>query len=183
MAHENHPLILVDLDMVITDFHGGFESVWTRKFPDRKVVPLSERKSFYLTKDYAPEYTGDIEEILNAEHFLLGLEPLPGAVDGFRTLVETYQHVRICTTSLKNQYSSGEKWQWVSTVFGRKHAEEMIVCNDKTLIKATYLIDDRPSIRGLVVPEWEHILFDQPYNRDVQQKRFTWGDNCDVLYV
>jgi 5'-nucleotidase len=183
MTHMQHPLILVDLDMVITDFHGGFENIWKRKFPDRKVVPLSKRKSFYLTKDYEPEYTQDIEDILNAEHFILGLESLPGAVDGFKAMVKKYQHVRICTTSLKNPHSSGEKWRWVHDTFGRKYAEEMIVCNDKTLIKAAYLIDDRPLIRGVADPEWEHILFDQPYNRDVQQKRFTWGDNFDVLYV
>ena len=172
-------LILVDLDMVITDFHGGFQEVWKREYPDREVIPIEKRTSFYLTKDYEPIYKNDIERIINAEGFLLSLKPLPGAVEGFKELLEQYIDVRVCTTSLKNPFSSGEKWRWVYNHLGQKCAEEMIVCNDKTLIKADYLIDDKPSITGASNPEWKHIIFHQPYNYGIEGWHFGWGEAFD----
>lgn len=39
------------------------------------------------------------------------------------------------------------------------------------------LIDDKPSVTGVESPEWEHVLFDQPYNRDVKDKRRMVGWN------
>ncbi len=171
--------ILVDLDMVVTDFHGGFQEVWEREYPDREVIPIEKRASFYLTKDYDSIYVADIERIINAEGFLLNLKSLPGAVAGFKELIAKYANVRVCTTSLKNPFSSGEKWQWVYKHLGKKCAEEMIVCNDKTLIKADYLIDDRPSITGAATPEWKHIIFHQPYNYGIEGPRFKWGEAFD----
>jgi 5'-nucleotidase len=174
-----HKSILVDLDMVITDFHGGFQEVWEREYPDRKVIPLQNRMSFYLTKDYDQIFEADIERIINAENFLLKLKSLPGAVEGFNMLLERYVSVRVCTTSLKNSFSSGEKWQWVCNHLGKRCAEEMIVCNDKTLIKADYLIDDRPLITGEAAPEWKHVIFHQPYNYGIEGLRYKWGDVFD----
>lgn len=173
----NSGLILIDLDMVITDFHGGFQKIWMQRFPDRDVVSLEQRKNFYLTKDHDVAFANDIEEIINAEYFILNLEPIPGAVEGFAKIVDRYKDVRICTTSLKNPFSSGEKWQWVYQTFGKKAAEEMIICNDKTLIKAAYLIDDKPSISRAAIPEWKHIIFTQPYNRDIKGEHFTWEED------
>ena len=178
---KNKPLILVDLDMVITDFHGGFQEIWEREFPYRKAIGIDSRTSFYLTKDYDPMYEADIERIINAEGFLLNLKPLPGAVEGFKDLLEEHSNVRVCTTSLKNPFSSGEKWQWVFSHLGKKCAEEMIICNDKTLIKADYLIDDRPVIKGAKTPEWKYIIFHQPYNYGIEGPRFKWGDTFDFI--
>lgn len=173
--------ILVDLDMVITDFHGGFQEVWKREYPDRQIIPVEERTSFYLIKDYDSIYEADIERIINAEGFLLNLKPLPGALDGFKELIAKYANVRVCTTSLKNPFSPGEKWQWVYKNLGKKCAEEMIICNDKTLIKADYLIDDRPSITGAVAPEWKHVIFHQSYNHGIEGPRFSWGEAFNFI--
>ena len=168
--------ILVDLDMVITDFDGGFQRVWKQKYPDREIILLKNRKDFYLTNDYDKAFYNDIEEVINAENFLLNLDPLPGAVEGFKQLCELYVNVRICTTSLKHKFSSSEKWEWVDNNFGRKATLDMIICNDKTLVRADYLIDDRPMIKGLKTPEWKHILFTQPYNKHVSGTHFKWGE-------
>lgn len=173
----NHGLILIDLDMVIANFHGGFQEIWKQKFPERDVILLEDRKSFYLTRDHDKLFESDIEEIINAENFILGLDFIPGASEGFRKLVDQYQNVRICTTSLRNPFSSGEKWKWVYKNLGKKEAEEMVICNDKTLIKAAYLIDDKPIIKGVATPEWRHIIFTQPYNREIEGRHFIWGDD------
>lgn len=174
-------LILVDLDMVIADFNAGFENEWQKRYPDRVVVPLRERKSFYVTKDYPQEYERDIEAIINGKDFLINLPPIEGAISGFLNLQSKYGKVRVCTTSLKNEFSSGEKWNWVRNHLGKKHAEEMIICNDKTIIRASHLIDDRPQIHGSQTPEWKHVIFTQPYNRHVIGDHFTWDNPSELV--
>lgn len=54
----------------------------------------------------------------------------------------------------------------------------LFLTNDKTIVKGDILIDDKPEPIGLEKPEWEHIIFDQPYNRYIKDKRrincFNW---------
>jgi 5'-nucleotidase len=58
----------------------------------------------------------------------------------------------------------------------------IILTKDKTLIKADYIIDDKPEISGVEnMPAWEHIIFDRPYNRQVNKRRITWETWKDVM--
>jgi len=172
-------LILIDMDMVIADFNDGFHRAWVEKFPDREVIPLSKRKDFYLTKDYGNVFKSDIVNILHSEGFFLGLSPLNGALEGFAALKKRYKEVRICTTPLRNAHSSYEKWMWVANNLSEEDASNMILCRDKTLIMADYLIDDKPNIEGLKTPVWKHIIFTQPYNIEIEGTHFQWGDNLE----
>ncbi|MCT7149596.1 hypothetical protein M1196_23400, partial [Salmonella enterica subsp. enterica serovar Oranienburg] len=63
----------------------------------------------------------------------------------------------------------------------------MIITTDKTLVRGDILIDDKPVISG-ELPEystgtnharsWEHVIFDQSYNRHITNRRriLDWGD-------
>ena len=47
---------------------------------------------------------------------------------------------------------------------------------------AAVLIDNKPVITGVEAhPEWEHILYDRPYNREVNKRRITWENWRDIL--
>jgi len=55
---------------------------------------------------------------------------------------------------------------------------------DKTLIIGDILIDDKPEIKGISTPNWEHIIFDQPYNKNItNKKRINWDNFKEVLGV
>ncbi|HEX9597652.1 MAG TPA: hypothetical protein VF982_12285, partial [Anaerolineales bacterium] len=65
---------------------------------------------------------------------------------------------------------------------GRDWISQLILSTDKTLVQGDILIDDRPEIKGAVKPVWEHVLYDQPYNRKVEgQRRLTWATWKEVL--
>ena len=67
-----------------------------------------------------------------------------------------------------------EKYEWVENYLGDAWVKRIILTRDKTLIKGDYLIDDKPVITGVErSPEWEQIVYDRPYNRDVNKKRLT----------
>jgi 5'-nucleotidase len=69
-----------------------------------------------------------------------------------------------------------EKYDWVAQHLGKEWTMRINLMNDKTLIRGDLLIDDKPKITGLLTPEWQHIIYDAPYNRGVPGPRMTWDD-------
>ena len=37
-----------------------------------------------------------------------------------------------------------------------------------------FLVDDCPEVAGVLVPTWEHIIFDAPYNATAAGRRLNW---------
>jgi 5'-nucleotidase len=83
--------------------------------------------------------------------------------------------VYICTSPL-SQYRNCvlEKYEWVEEHLGSDFTKRIILTWDKTLVRGDVLVDDKPDIQGLVMPQWRHILYDQPYNRCLPGVRMTW---------
>ena len=60
--------------------------------------------------------------------------------------------------------------------------KKTIITKDKTIITGDLLIDDKPEVTGSQEPTWEHILYSQPYNKDVKSKRrITWENWKPVI--
>jgi 5'-nucleotidase len=108
----------------------------------------------------------------------------PRAVAGVRAMHRMGLRVYICTSPLAN-YSSNvtEKFAWVEEHLGLEWTRRLIIAKDKTLVKGRYLIDDIPDVRGAIKPEWEHIIFDRVYNRNIPgpRKRMNWSDWQAIL--
>ena len=62
--------------------------------------------------------------------------------------------------------------------------DRIILTRYKTLVVGDILIDDRPELTGIKSPTWEHVLFDQPYNKAVTGKRrLNWQNYQKVLGI
>lgn len=176
--------ILVDMDGVIADFEGDFLRRWRELYPERKYVPLEERRGFYLREQYPEEYINHVQEIYRGEGFYQNLPPMPGALEALKEIKEIFKNVFLCTSPMLPKYENCvlEKYHWVYKHLGEEWVYNMILTKDKTIIKGDVLIDDMPDIIGSEKPEWEHILYDQPYNRNVNDKRrLTWKNWKEVL--
>jgi hypothetical protein len=56
------------------------------------------------------------------------------------------------------------------------------MCADKTLIKADYLIDDKPYGNEQLPACWKQIIYDQPYNRESPLPRIhRWKDWSKIV--
>lgn len=168
-------LILIDLDGVLADFEQGFYEAWQASGHDRKVIPLEERRSFYIRDDYPQHLRHAVEAIYTTPGFYRSLPPITGAVESINELLVLGHDVHICTSPL-NAYRHCvlEKYEWVEHHLGSEFIAKMVVTKDKTLVQGDILIDDKPEIIGICTPTWRHILFDQPYNRHVKGNRITW---------
>ena len=175
--------ILVDMDGVITDFDMEFLQRWQQRHPDLFYVPLEQRKSFYVKDDYPEELRPLVSEILLESSFFAEMQPVPGAREALEEMETLGFDVFICSSPLSIFGNCVlEKYKWVEKFIGPNWVKKIILTKDKTVIRADYLIDDKPAITGVESrPGWEHILYDRTYNRHVDKRRITWENWKDIL--
>jgi len=176
-------LILLDQDGVLADFEHAFLSAWRLRYPDIAPVSYEDRKSFYILQDYPPELRDKAEALYTAPGFIRNVPPVPGAIEAFKELLALGMDVRICTSPL-SQFENcvAEKYLWVEKHLGREATNRLILTKDKTLVRGDILIDDKPSITGAMRPQWRHIIYDAPYNRERRDvPRVTWQNWRNVL--
>ena len=53
--------ILVDMDGVIADLEGGFLKIWRAQYPDKPLIPIEERTTFYM----ADQYPEDVRDLIH----------------------------------------------------------------------------------------------------------------------
>jgi 5'-nucleotidase len=180
---EKKTRILVDMDGTITDFEGELFKRYQEKYPDScNIIPIKNRKTFYAADDYSnrfgPEYKTIINDIIHEKGFFLSLPIITGASEALNNMIEKGYDVFLCTSPLqKFQNCVLEKYEWVKNNLGDEWINRIILTRDKTIIKGTILIDDKPEIKGSVIPKWKHILFHQPYNSNINKPRIKiWSD-------
>lgn len=174
-------LVLVDQDNVLAHFDAGvmqgmlrISPAWRLRFPPRK--------NFYIKRDFSEKDQPLVESVYNSQGFYLNLPIVPGAVDGINELVAKGHRVQICTSPLEsNPYCREEKVEWVRRNLGSDWVGLMIITSDKVSVPGNFLIDDKPDL-NCGGASWEHLLFDQPYNRFVTgRRRVNWRNLWKVV--
>lgn len=169
---QSSKIILVDLDGPLADLEGAFLRRWKETYPGEFFMPLEKRENFFLREDYPEHLRPRTDEILRADGFFADLPPVPGGIEALQGLRAAGHVVIICTADIfANKTGLADKRQWVRRHLGDEIARMMIFTRDKTLIRGDYLIDDRPAVSGALEPAWEHVIFDQPFNRDAAGKK------------
>lgn len=181
----NTVIVLIDQDGPLADFERGFLENWKRKFPDELCVPLEKRRSLKVRDDYPEHLREKVESVYFEEGFCKNLPLVQGATEAVQSLIELGHDVRICTSPLSRYENCVlEKYKWVEQHFGREFTKRIIVTKDKTLIKGRYLIDDSPEIQQVPNIEWDHVIFDAPYNRAITSRpRITWKNWQEILKI
>ncbi len=179
--------ILVDLDGVLADIETAFLEIWRGLYPDRPYILIPERDTFYLQEQYArfdESYAKDVTDIILTPGFFRDLPPILGGKEALEAIQARGHRITICTAPMPGHESClQEKFDWVRQHLGDDLAHNMVIAYDKTRIKGHLLIDDRPEIKGVLHAEWEHVMFDAPYNRDAKRRfRFsTWREIAAVF--
>jgi len=175
--------ILVDMDGVLADFDGEFLKRWRERYPDKFYVPLEERTTMYVKEQYPDELKPLVVEIVLEQGFFRDMMPVAGGREALFEMKKMGLEVFICTSPLSTYKNCvSEKFEWVDRVLGPQWVKRIVLTKDKTLVKADYLIDDKPKITGVEgMPDWEHIIYDCPYNRHVSKRRITWENWKDVF--
>lgn len=175
--------ILVDMDGVLANYQAHLLATWEKEHPEKFAIAQSAVTEHDIDKLFPHEYRSMIEEITLRERFFASLPPIAGGREALEDMLSAGHNVRICTAPKKVfHHCIGEKFEWVNLHLGKKWIERIVLTRDKTLVHGDILIDDKPCITGSQTPVWEHVFYDQPYNRHITtQKRLTWKDYREVL--
>lgn len=176
-------LLLIDQDNVLADFTRVIYTEMCARGHRGRIRAPAKQTTYPLEDHYPSDLLGDLEEIYTAEGFFRGLPPIDGAIQAVKEMAADGIDVRICTYPIRAYRNCvAEKYEWVERHFGAAFTTRMILTRDKTVIAGDALIDDKPDIRGSCTPSWRHIVFDQPYNRQMAGPRLTgWANWRAVL--
>lgn len=131
-------IVYVDMDNVLVDFPSGIAR---------------------LSDDDRVAFDGRYDDCPGI--FAL-MAPVPGAVEGFRSLAERFDAYILSTSPWLNPQAWMDKIEWVQKHFGvdkdSSAYKRLIISHHKNLNRGDYLIDDRTK-NGASEFEGEHILF------------------------
>ncbi|MBI4447700.1 5'-3'-deoxyribonucleotidase [Candidatus Woesearchaeota archaeon] len=175
--------ILVDMDDVIADFDKELLDRWKIKYPDKIQLKPEEITDFYIADMFPKELKPLVEDVYHAPGFIKSLPPMEGALEALLEMEKAVKEVFICTSPLTNYKNCvREKYEWVEQHLNSNWVKKIILTKDKTIVRGDILIDDKPEIRGVEIPSWEHIIYDRPYNRHITNKRrLTWQNWKEIL--
>ena len=160
------PVVLIDMDGTIADFDARVYALMVARHPEVKLPPFEQRA--YPLSGSLPSGQRPLLAALFAEvGFYREMVPVEGAVEALHQMVAAGIEVRLCSSPLgTSPICASEKIEWVIAHLGQSWYNRLILTRDKTLIRGDFLIDDAPQAKGdCLEAEWEHVYFDQPYNR------------------
>lgn len=177
-AQHRQPVILFDMDGNLFDWTTRFDELLTQIDPDYKIVPEAERTGmgYFKTPGTDPAV---YRRALDHPDLYRDLPPIEGAVEAFHATVEAGFDVFLCTTPTWTNPGCVEgKLQSVRRHLGAEFAERTIMTHDKTMVFGDILFDDNPAVSGARTADWEHVMFDQPYNRSAPAafRLLSWPD-------
>lgn len=173
------------MDGVLANFELGFLNKWKEKYPNEFYMPLEKRIKFHVKKDYPKELHNKVIEIYSTPNFFSELPQIKGGLEALSEMEKNGHEVYICTSPISNyQYCVPEKYLWVDKNLGSDWVKKIILTRDKTMVKGDFLIDDRPEFSNIGEASWEHILYAQPYNKHIKdKKRITWQNWKSILKI
>lgn len=168
----NKKIVLIDMDGTIADFNKSL----LKKIKEMGMGDLEKKDMthFRTEKNFSIEHWSDIINIISQKDFYFDLESIE---DSIKYVKEIFAHPEIdaffCTSPLLSEYCIPEKQKWIIKYFGEEYLKKIIFSKDKTLVLGDILIDDKPLVEGIREKNqsWEHIYFDQPYNRNGVERR------------
>jgi len=176
-------IILVDMDGVLCDFEQAFLDCWRTSFPEKPFIQIPDRRTPYLSDQYPPEEYDNIYKMWQRPRFFADLPEIPHGVAALKEMDAMGWDVRICTSPMRRyEHCAPEKFEWIEARFGHAWVDKIILTRDKTMVRGDILIDDMPNIKGSYPTLYTHIIYDQPYNREVTHRpRLTWANWREVM--
>ena len=142
-------VVYVDMDDVLVDFQSGIDSL------------SDEERRVYK------------DNIDNVPGIFSKMQPLDGAIEGYKKLTEHFDVYILSTAPWNNPSAWSDKLLWVQKHLGDIAYKRLILSSNKHLNAGDYLIDDRTA-NGASDFKGEHIHF-------LTEKFKNWDDVLNYL--
>ena len=174
--------ILIDLDDVMDRLVDHWCDVLNERYGTNKTRDdLKEWDAAMAFKELTEE---QVRAPLAEDGFWNGVEPMPGATEAVKYLIDKGHEVYVVTSSFYRALH--EKMEnMLFKHFPFLDWEHVIVANNKQMILGDVLIDD--GIHNLLDGQYIKILFDAPWNRNVEAAKLgvyrarDWDTIVDII--
>lgn len=177
--------VLVDMDDVVAEWGAGYDQLLDEHGDVAAGIPRrGDRKDWDLRTGRSAAERKIIEQVMQEPGFYRFLRAVPGARTALRQIRDAGHDIRFVSAPyISNPTCASDKIAWIARHYGSRWAQRVILTTDKTVVRGDILIDDRPDITGGDVPTWEHVVFTQPYNEHITDRRrlSSWSDWRDIL--
>lgn len=171
-----------DMDGVLADWDAGFREYMRIHTPTIPIIEYAQRVNFYAVQDYPEEHREALKRLAYLPGFYRSLPPVPGSLEVVKRLAGHMDVILLTAPMSHHPTCAQEKIEWVVEHLGPEWQDRVFIAKDKTRVRADYLIDDKPGITGVRVPEWEHLLMDAPYNATYDEvRRVTWENMEETI--
>lgn len=178
-------IIAVDMDETIAKWESEYDRLLDLEGQSAMGIPRATGKSsFDLFSDRTEEERETVLKVMNTPGFYRNLEPISGAKEALNEMLELGHVVYIVSSPFpSNPTCASDKYDWVVENYGDDWAKRVILTQDKTAVVADVLIDDKPNIKGMLEPEWQHVVFDHSWNRHITDKPriYSWSNWKSVV--
>lgn len=162
----------IDLDSTLNNL----DKVWLKRYNEDYNDSLKQWNDWQVLRCVKPECGKKILDYLLEPNFFKTLGVQKYAAETIKYLS---QYFDIYIITAYNVVTCVDKAEWLKEHFQMIKQENIIFCNDKSVLNIDYLIDDGPhNIEGF---KQTGIIFDKPYNKHLNKKEYpyrckTWKD-------
>jgi 5'-nucleotidase len=154
--------ICVDMDEVMADTLAEHLRRYNQAFDEDVTTDDLAGKGLW---EIAPlDRQAQLRAFLDAEDFFEVLDVIPGSQQVLESLSTRFE-IFIATQAMVVPNSLGPKYRWLQRHFSFIPPTHYVFCGTKSILRADYLIDDRP--RNLTRFEGQGLLYSAPHNLEV----------------
>ena len=173
------PLIAVDLDGVLNNLNEVWLNRYNKDYNDN--LTLNDWKSWDISKLVKPECGYKFLGYLREPGFFSSksLSPIPFAQEVTQRLLRYYD-IKVVTAYIPE--ACYDKCEFINTYYPWIGSDNVVFCNDKSIINAEWLIDDGPhnhdTFRG------RGIVFDYEYSKNTHPELYhvtSWIQTDKIL--
>jgi 5'-nucleotidase len=170
--------IAIDMDDVMAITSEKFLKNINRLF-DKNLSEKDFKGKYWLDIITIDQYKACIE-LVHEEGYFLDFPIMPDAVEVIKALNEKYD-VFIVSAATEFPNSLKEKMIWLAEHFPFINWKNIVLCGDKSIISADYLIDDHP--KNLKTFLGKSLMFDAIHNQTVTdyQRVMSWKEIATIL--
>ncbi|SEQ22425.1 5'(3')-deoxyribonucleotidase [Loktanella sp. DSM 29012] len=164
--------IAVDMDEVIADTHAAQRAAYAQAGFTASDADLHGK---HLRDLAPPDTVRQVQLQMSEGTFFANLDVIAGAVDAMADLYATHE-VFIATAAMDYPASCAHKIAWLARHFPFIAKDRIVLCGDKSIIKADVLIDDHS--RHFTHFAGQGVLFDALHNKttDWPHRLTDWAD-------
>ncbi|MFE6967227.1 hypothetical protein ACFVAJ_19265 [Agromyces sp. NPDC057679] len=184
-SREQRPFTVVwDMDEPIVHWYDDIIRKTRADNPGIRIRPKEEHLRWELPSFLEPDELEAITRTMNTPGVYKDLTEVEGTRQAFFEMLDEGIEVFIGTASaLDNPTCASDKLIWLNDNWGSDAAHRAVILQDKTILDADVLIDDKPKITGRFQPVWTHVVWDDPYNQQSPGPRMTDPRNWrEIVY-